>query len=415
MNEFSRLSFRMKERYGSQLVLYTKDFLNFGFNYFITSVIGFIVVYYVNVNLSPEQMGEYSYNKSIFTLLSSVFTLRIFSAYFRFNTQGVSKLLYKISQYIVVVSVSLLAVVGYFLTHSYIATFYAFIIIFNERTDFFRSIMNVKIVNIVRFLSITTTLLLLIAIIYSEYDLTSNLVLFSYGIGYAICVLFRRKNTFVDDVDTLPVKNIFKYCLPGFCLVAVDWLISFSGQLFLKELYDYTTVAYFAMAQRSLLVVQLFSGLLLTFWPMLYYREMEAGNFKLVKLIRLCMIALMVFVGVVAILFRTQIYVVLGAAGYIEYSGLFVILVISHVVNTVATFFAAYLGFIIKTYWSLIISTIGSFVNIGITLLFIKDYGVVVVPISILISNVIMFVGYYFISYRKEVTYISQHFNINEK
>lgn len=410
-NNIHKYASKIRNKYGNHAVSYVKDFVNFGFNYFITSVIGFVVVYFVNNNLEPEQMGIYSYNKSIFTLLSSILTLRIFSAYFRFNTKGVSRKLYGIARLILIISVGLLGLIGFFLTNSIIASLFAFIIVFNERTDFFRSIMKVNMVNAVRFVSIFATLILVVGICYSDYELTSNLVLFSYGVGYFICIFFRNKNEYVEDKDTLPAKNIFKYCLPGFCLVAVDWLITFSGQLFLKEVYNFTAVAYFAIAQRSLLVVQLFSGLLLTFWPMLYYREMEAENYDLIKVIRICMIAIMVTVGVLAVLYKDLIYSVLGASEYVQYSNLFVILVISHVINTIATFYAAYLGFILKTYWSLIISTVGSIVNLAILTLCINDYGIEVVPIAILISNIIMFLGYYFISFTPEKKYIQKQKN----
>lgn len=390
---------------------YIIDFLSFSCGYFIYTFIGFLIIIITNKSLSPDELGKVSYYKSIIELLASILTLTLYQSYLRFNIDGVSLRLLKMVSFNSKISLILLGIFIFFLTSSILPVFYSFYILFNERLYFFRSLMKMKNLNIIRISSILITLCFLI--LYFNLNIQRvnayNIVLFSYGIGYAIALFYFKNNYKInDDILTISMRDIFKYTIPGLGLILIDWFLNLSSQYFLKEFFNFTEVAKFAVAQRGVLFLKIISGLLLMFYPTLYFREMKYKNIKLIKIVRWLMVFIMIIFTILFYLFSTNIYIFMGAQKYLEYSYLFKILIIAECIYTISGFWSIYLAFALQPNKSLFIYFVGAILNCLIVLLFLKEYGIIVSAISILISSCIIMILSILFSFIPETKYLKK-------
>lgn len=394
---------------GNDILKYITDLVNFGFWYFVSAGISLIIAIIVNKSLVPEELGRYSYQKSIIDLCASLVSINIYNAYLRFNTKGASVVLSSLTSKITKTGIIVLAIIIFIVTKSFIAIFYALFLIYSDRFYYARSLMDIKASNRIRMYSVCVTAIIIVLPFILKFNLNASYIFLAYGIGYGLMVLFKKsKYPKYDDTGELTYKTILLFALPGFGLVIVNWLINLSGQAMIKAYYGYVEVANFAIAQRTIAVIKLFSSLLIMFYPMVYYREIEQKNAKSLAILRTSMIILMLVVGGLAFIFSKQIYILLGAGKYIEYVHFFRLLVISEIIYTITSFYSAYLGFVIQTYKMLIVCSIGAIVNLGLLFLFLQKEGLIVAPVAILVSNIIMAIMLFCLSYPGERKYLKQ-------
>lgn len=399
---------RIRNYIGEGNFNYLKDFSSFGLWYFISAAVALVTTVIINSTMVPEELGKFSYNKSIIELCSTALSLTIYQSYLRFNIKGESIVLRKVVYWLTFVGVVVLSIIISFLTKSFWAIPFALLMVYNERYYLTRSMMDVRSVNQIGFLSVTITLGVIGALYLSGICIKSEYVFLAYGFGYAYSVRYYfKKYPENDDRGSLHLKTILKFSLPGFAIVVVNWLINLYGQVLIKELYGYTDVAKIAIAQRTITVIGLFSGLLLTFYPMIYYRIIDQKDGKSLVMLRVFMSSIMIIVGVFSFCFSGLLYRILGASQYIEYVDYFKILVISEVIRTIATFYSTYLGFALKTYISLIICAVGAIVNIVLLHVFLQSYVIGIAAVSILVSNIIMAVLIFLTAYRMERKYLN--------
>ena len=392
-------------RIGILDVNYLRDFVRFSFGFFISAFLSLITVSLVNSLLGPEELGRYSYLKSIFDLAFGILSLNIYSSYLRFNTKGDNVSLKLIVQRIVLISSLLLLGIIYYYSKSLLAIFYCLVIVFNERVYYFRSLMNIRKLNIARIIPAFMTLLV-IAFLGFYSNISSNYIFFAYGVGYSIVFFLFRKTNSIKIVNvSISSNEVFRYSIPIAALVIVDWVLNLSAQILIKQYFDYVELASYAIAQRALLAVKLFSGLFLMFYPMIYFKEVEKGNFSFVIKSRLLIIILLLLLCVFIFLGSKYIYIVMGASKYLEHIYLFKILLIAEFFKVVASFYGLYLSYSLKTLTSLIILAVGAGLNILLLFLFLKDYGVIFAAFSTLLSMIFIFILMFFFSMREEKKY----------
>lgn len=385
---------------------YYADFKSFAVGYFITAFISFVIIYFVNKNLSSTELGRYSYYKTIFELSYTILSLTIYSSYLRFNLSGANKELYHIVMKVVILASIITSFIIFYFTKNIFCILFSLIIFVNERTYFFRSIMNVRPLNEVRIYPAIITLgLILFAVLFDKKLLVANNILIFYGIGYLIVFFFYKKNNF-ESKDYIRRNDIFKFILPGVGLVIVDWLLNLSAQVIIKKFYDYNYVAIFAVAQQSLLVIKLFSGLFLMFYPMIYFREVENKNRLFIRKSRILIILTTLLLIVFCFVFSDLIYFIMGAKKYVEYKYIFKILLVSEFFKILSSFYGLFLTYKIKVFQNFLILSFGSIVNIILMYLFLSSYGIVFAAYSILVSNMIVFLLFLVFSYRREQNFL---------
>lgn len=386
---------------------YLLDFFSFGAWYIISAVVALLVNVLINSNLTPEEFGKYSYARSILDLLAVSLTLQLYASYLRFNTNGVSSVLKGLVYKVTLVTTIVLGVIAFFITRNLFAVLFCLIIVYNERMYMARSVMDVKSVNLIKMLSVTVTFLFILGLKVTGASMDSGWILFALGLGYSIALFYySKKYKGNDDKGVLTYKTIFIFTLPTLAIVIVNWLLSVSGQVIIKHYYGYEDLSHYAIAQRLIAVIKLFSGMMLMFYPMVYYREIATKKIKTIRMLRYGMSGIMLFIGLLAYIFTTQVYQLLGASQYLDYVSYFRVLVVGEVIYTISTFYGTYLGFSLQTYKSLIICAIGAIINLLILFLFLERFGIGTAAYAILISDIVMASMIYFFSYRKEREYL---------
>lgn len=408
MKAFSDFKKNIVGKLGSVSSSYLKDFSSFSVYYIASAVIVWLSTTIINANLSQEEYGKYSYYRSIFEFLGGVLSLAIYNCYLRFNTKGVSPKLRKLVLRIVALASFVLACICYYYTKSLLALFFVFVIVYNERLNFTRSVMDVKGVNHLRLFSALITAVILGSFYLLKINFRYEYVLFALGFGYMYSLrFFVSRNDIIIDNASFSYKDVFKYVLPLLLMTIVNWALNLSGQVVIKENFGFEEVATFGIAQRILAFLKLFSGMLLMFYPMVYYREIENKNFETIRLFRIGMSLLMIVVSALAFIFSDLIYTIFGATKYIDYTHYFRILVIAELIFTITTFYNTYIGYVLKTYITLIICSIGSIVNL-IILCFLNKFGIALAAYAILVANIIMSILYFLTAYRMERKYVRE-------
>ena len=384
---------------------YLRDFINFSFGYFLCAFLSLIVTALVNKNLSRYELGAYSYNKSLFELLVSLASLSIYSAYLRFNVNGVNIRLREIIQkYIIIISI-ILFIIFFFISDSLIASFYCLILFYNERTYYYRSLFKTNKLNILRILTTLTTFILTFSLVsFYKEKLSSSIILFFYAIGYSVSLIFFTiKDKIEVQSEEVPFQTVLKYCVPGALLLLVDWVFVFSSQYIIKQNYGYADLAPFAISQRAMLAVKLITGLYLMFYPTLYFKEFAKKNFSFIRYSRLFIICSLFLCISLCFIGSKYIYILLGADNYIQYQSYFHILLLAEFFKVLASIYGLYLTFKIRALTSLGILSIGTVVNILIIYFFIGKYGIVMACYSAVFAYFVVLCLMLMISYRSEL------------
>lgn len=384
---------------------YFLDFSYIAVGFAFSSLFSIYVISLINKNLEPEQLGRFSYYKSLFELIVMFLSFDFFSAYLRFNCNGVNKRFYKFSRFYSIFLCLVLSCVFFLITDSIYASLFSFIIFFNERSYFYRSILNTFRLNLLKIVPSILTLLVLFYFIKNE-SLNYEFSLLSYGLGYLFCLFFFFKKDEIDYSD-LVIKNrdVLRYCIPGGILSIVSWLLGFSAQMIIKHYYGFSELAGFAVSQRALLSIKLFSGLFITFFPAFYYRELEKQNFRLIRKVRNLMTFSLVLIVLVLCLFAKYIYILLGSSLYLDTLNYFRIQLVSEFFFIITNFYAMFFSYRLETVKSLIVYSIGAIVNVALLLIFLDKVGIVFACYSSLISSILIFILVYFYSYRRECKY----------
>jgi O-antigen/teichoic acid export membrane protein len=372
---------------------YYRDFIWFAIGFFITSFIALFTSILVNRNLDQENLGKFTYYKSLLELLTYVFTLVLYRSYLRFNAKNVSMYVVRIVKAFSLFAVFILLFVSYFLTGSIFSILFAFFVYYEERLYFFRSIMATVKLNILRIGASLVTLITVLCITFF-YTLSSDLVLFAYGLGFLI-TLFLMKSDFTstepEGHEDVSLKKLLVFSLPALGSMLIKVFQDFGAQFFIKSVFSFEQVSTFSIALRVLLSVKLFSSLLMMYYPSIYFKEIQKKNAKVISNIRMYMSVVIMMVCLFAIVFANELYVLMGARDYLDYVLYFQILVFSEFLYTTGGFFGTYLAHILKTHLTMLVFSISAVINLVILILFLKTYGVVIAALGIMVSNVFMF------------------------
>lgn len=399
-------------KYLSSLKLeYSKDFILFAIGFFITSIIALAISVFVNKSLDQENLGKLTYYKSLLELLSYACTLLLYRSYLRFNVSGINEYLFKVVKIASIFAIIVIAISAFVLTGSIFSVLFAFFVLYEERLYFFRSLLATSKLNVLRIGAALITLVSVLVITFF-YELRSDLVLFSYGIGFLISlflikspkkIIVAEKPKTDHEVD---LKTILLFSFPALAATLIKVSQDFFSQFLIKEYFDFTEVSKFSIALRVLLSVKMFSSLLMMYYPSVYFREIQRKNKVTIKKIRLYMSLSMTIVSIFAIIFAKQLYILMGAGEYLEYILFFKILVLAELINVIGGFYGTYLSYAIKTHLSMIFYFAATVVNIIILVSLLKSNGIITAAIGILISNIILLAFHLLVSRRMEVKFL---------
>lgn len=390
---------------------YSKDFIYFSVGYMFCALLSLITTAIINKTLDRDSLGEYSYIKSLFDLVISVTSLGIYAAYLRFNTFGVNKSVSRFVLRYIIFATAITYIIFIFISKKYIASLYVLILFFNERTYYYRSIMKTETLNFLRLgAALITLLLIVLMFFYLPNQLSAYSIIFTYALGYFICLpFFLKKNDVEFNSIVISVGTIFKYSVPGALLTVIDWTFVFYSQHIIKENYGYFELAPYSIAQRALLCVKLFTGLYLMFYPTIYFREIERRNYKIVVKSRRLILLSLIFVVIICSIFASQIYCVMGASSYICNIEYFRLLIWADFFKVAASLYGLYLTYKIKTYQNLMIMSCGMIVDIVLLTLFVNTNGIISACYATIVSYMIVLLLMLYFSYKKERKELSNY------
>lgn len=413
MSKLKRITLRKSLRYLSKdKVRYFFDFVAFSAGFAISSALALGISIMVNKNLSKEELGLYNYNKSLLEFLAYCFTINLYRSYPRWNILGNNISVYNKVKVVNIIAFIILELLAYYITESFLALLFPFFIFYEERLYFFRSIMKVKYVNI---LKITISLITLIGIlILSFYDsVDSNSVLLVFGIGFAFAFFFYKKGIGgKKNHEIITWKTLLLFTVPALGAIIVKLSLDLSSQYLIKSQFGFEELSKYSSANRVLLSVKLFSSLLMMFFPVVYYREITKKNKKFINTFRFLIFGVMFIIASLAILFGDKIYWLMGASKYVNDIRIYNILVVTELIFILGSLWSIYLAFALKTHVSLVIYTLGAILNIFLLKVYLPIYGIYAAPWSILISNVLISFLMIIMSYKKENVFLKKPKNL---
>lgn len=377
-------------------------------------VLGYVGNYLINKNLSKEDLGLFSYYYNLLTLLTTIFSLNIYTSYLRFNndiydTSALKRIIKRTS----VISTIALSLVTYLISKNFFLVLFSLLILFNERIYFFRSEKKISKMNWTKYIS-SIFLIIFLLINIKTHNLTFDKALFSYGVSYFICIIFafvffdkKINNTINNHGETLNIKIILKYSIPASLTGVVLWISHVSDQIIMKEFLSLTELGTYAISYRIIVVIQIFTSLFLLYYPMLYFEEAVNKNYKVIKKIRFGFILILFFFTLSLILFRKNVYIVLGATKYLEFTNIFIFLVIAEFIRIVSGLFLTYRSFTLQTWYSFFSIGIPSIIQFVLNFIFIPKYGLYFAAITQIMSSILYFSITYFFAIIPEKQYFS--------
>ena len=259
-------------------------------------------------------------------------------------------------------------------------------------------------------LKITTSLVTLLCLFLISYKGTihSNEALFAYGIGFSLAIFFYfTKIKWKNNYEIITWKQLLLFSVPALGSIIVKLSLDVVSQFLIKEQFGFVELSKYAIANRVLLSVKIFSGLLMMFFPVLYYREIDKKNKVFLNRIRLILIVIIFTIGSLGIVFGEEIYWLMGASKYINDVEIYNVLVITEFIFVVGGLWGIYLAYTLKTYISLTIYLIGAILNVVLLKVYLPIYGIYVAPYSILASNLLISALMIIMSYKKEKIHLN--------
>lgn len=390
-----------------------KNFKGFILGGIIAIVLGYIGNFLINRNLSKEEMGLFSYYYNLFGLLTTVFSINIYSTYLRFNTKKFNTIQLKKNVLLVsFISTVILGVVIYIINKNILITTFSFLILFNERIYFFRSEKKIRKMNNLKYLSSTVLILGLFYFVKSN-ELTFDKALFSYGFGYIVSVIvgFLIEKTDIcvlsGGEESITMNKLLRYTIPVTLTAVVSWFSRVSDQVIMKQFLSLSELGTYAISYRIIVVVQIFTSLFLMYYPMLYYEEVENKNYSLIKKIRTSFILILLLLTVILILGRKYVYILLGATQYLEFTNLFVFLIIAEFIRIVTGLFLSFRSYTLQTTYAFVAILIPTIIQLVMNIVFIPKNGLYFAAYAQVISALIYFLITIFIAIIPEKRYFN--------
>lgn len=372
-----------------------EKFIIFSLGTVLSSIFSYLTTKDVNFFLSEIELGQYSYLNSIFQLLFVSLSLSLSHTYIRFNNNGISLRLVKFVQTQSVIALIVFILIIYLITHDITVALFAFILFYNERMYYFRSVLDTFRLNLLLITSSVTIYIL--CKLYFTYNTNYNHedILKIYGIGYLVSLLFfvfKNKNLNINTESEIRTKDILKYSIPLIGITIIDWILNFSNQYVIKLFLNYEDLAKYAIAFRSLLIIRFIASLFLLYFPLAYFRAIEQNELEKIKKIRLMMIFILFLSSLIIGLFATNVYLIMGGNKYLDSIYLFQVLLIADLLKMSASFYGTILTYEIKTYISMFIQLAGAVLNLFLSFMLIPIYGIEAAVYSNLIAYIIIFI-----------------------
>lgn len=295
--------------------------------------------------LSAEQLGYYYYYFNFVSYLYPVLCVSAMSLYVRFGINTRVKNLTRILSVcgFIILSLLVINISGdvYYSSLSAIIFYYVYLskLRYREKTVTYNILINVQ-----------KLIFLILIIFFSAYGiLGSKYTLYSLGASYVICslvcLILNGKIEGCKSINNEERVNTFvmlKYSANACFLSLFLWGISVSDQFFISNIFGEEVLAPYAVAFKISSLLTILSGVIMTYYTPVYFREMKAGHLSEgIKVRKLSIFALFLFTFLI-IVFDKAVYDAMGAVKYYDSSYLMKLMITSELFRIVASLFLIY-------------------------------------------------------------------------
>lgn len=387
---------------------HVKKFIGFSTASFIGILLTYFATFFLNRTLSKEEMGSYSYVFNLLNLIYPIISLSTSSGYVRFiNTYKNDLLIHYVKKFSLISTLFFCFIIALWFSNYYYLAF-ASIILYQERLVLARAKLEILKYN---FLNIIQKILFLLFLFYERKNISAETALFFLGMSYFISYLMAfiwKENTFSSESsETEMDKTVFlKFCAVTMLTVIVHWMLTVSDQVIIKYYYGYEALAPYAVAYRIVTILSFVSGIFLSYYPSVYFKEIATKKVMEVLLLRKYFVLILILATAGVLIFKNSVYLVLGAANYISESGYFLPLLLGEMCRIVASVLMTYLTFKLQQTYILISMFTIAVLNIVLNIILVPYWG----PLAAAYCTLICFILYlgvsFLVSYIPERRYI---------
>ena len=339
-----------------------RQFVRFAVGYCAILVLGYLVLRQINLTLSKEEMGRFSYVAGLVTIVMPILYVAAPQAYLRFHdNHAVSKRLRRMMLPLFAISAVGIGAIVWWKTGSVFALVYAAYPFFNERLFILRSQMRIGAVNAMKAAELAVPFLGIL--IFSRvFTIDAAAVLAFYGLGYAVSFAFPLR---LKDGESPDRRTMTRFLVPVVFTTLIAALIENLTVVMGKSLLGYEAAAQVGVAARNLIFIKALFSLLQMLYPVVYFREMKLRHWRTVRLYRGFILSIATVAVGGMIVFAPILYRMTGANAYLDSCGIFMVLAAAFALDFVFETYGLYFQYEIKTWKATIVKSIFLVVLLG--------------------------------------------------
>ena len=320
----------------------------FGLGYVVVLTCGYLLLRQINLMLSVEEMGRFSYLVGLVGLFASIFYLAASQAYPRFHENHcIAPRLHRNLMPVYLFAAAMVAFILFWKTSSWLALLYAAIPFFFERVYVFRAQLRAGTVNLLKIAELAIPLLLLAVLALWGKAVTAETVLAGYGLGYLVAFVFPLR---LKPCASPSRSVLAKFLVPIGLTTLVAVLIEHLTVIATKALLGYEAAAEMGVAARNLIFVRALFQFFQMFYPVIYFREMKASHYRTVAIYRMVIVVGAIGFVMVMTVGAPLLYQITGATRYVSSSSVFVLLAVAALFDFLFDTFALCFQYEIKTW-----------------------------------------------------------------
>ena len=322
-----------------------RQFVWFGVGYVVVLALGYLLLRQINLSLTVEEMGRFSFAVSTVGLTVSVLYMAPVQAYLRFHdVHRISPALRRSLLPVFASAAVGVAAILWWRTGSWCALLYAGVPFFYERVHVFRAQMRVLAVNVLKIVELGIPIL---GLLLWRGEPTAVVVLALYGCGYLSAFFFPLR---LRAAEAPSCGVLAKFLVPVAFTTVVAMMIEHLTVVVAKMMFGYEEAAQIGVAARNLIFVRALFQFFQMFYPVVYFREMKAGRRAVVRLYRSALLAVSVLYVTALAVGAPLVYVLTGAEKYVGSSAVFSMLSVAALCDFAFETFALFFQHEIRTW-----------------------------------------------------------------
>jgi O-antigen/teichoic acid export membrane protein len=395
-----------------------RKFTEFGFWSIIALFVAYGTTYLMNSELSKTEMGMYAKYFNSLNLLFPLLSLSMYSGYLRFSSVYSFHTLNKFIMRNLLISFVLFILVVQVFFNTPLLLSFCFIILLKGRLSYLRSILNIKAYS---YLNTAQKIMFLICVyvllIYGNIANKPESIIFLLGLSYAIiwgvselCIKTQRVDDLAENnvnIDAKGKKIVLKFCVLVMFTEIVNWVLAVSDQLIVEYYYGPDSLAPYAVSFRIVSIIGMVAGLFLTYYPTLYFRDLDKNIKSNILIFRKYFFVALFFVAAILSIFSTEIYTIFGASKYIGDGKYYYWLLVGEFLRISAAVLMTFRTYKLQQHYILITLITISLLNVVLNFIFIPTYGPVFAAYSTCAVYFVYFIVSVFLSYLPERKYFS--------